>query len=72
MVQLYGKVSDPLDVGGVTKREMESESKEMQRVFDENKSLREELELLRSQARVRIIITHTPTYTCMYVHLSYI
>lgn len=51
MVQLYSKVNDPLDVGTVTKQEMANESKEMQRVFDENKSLREQVELLKSQAR---------------------
>ena len=51
MVQLYSKVSDPLEVGVVTKREMESESKDMERLFDENKSLRDQLELLKSQAR---------------------
>lgn len=51
MVQLYSKVNDPLDVGTVTKQEMANESKEMQRVFDENKSLREQVELLKSQSR---------------------
>ena len=44
-------MSDPLDVGVVTKREMENESKEMERLFDDNKTLRDELELLKSQAR---------------------
>lgn len=51
MVQLYSKVSDPLDVGVVTKQEMEGESREMERLFDDNRRLREEVELLKSQAR---------------------
>ena len=62
MVQLYSKVTNPLDVGGVTKREMESESKEMEKMFDENKSLREELELLKSQARYTV---GTPSLTTL-------
>ena len=51
MVQLYSKVSNPLDVGVITKREMEGESRDMERLFDDNKSLRDKLELLKSQAR---------------------
>ena len=51
MVQLYSKVSNPLDVGSVTKQEMASETRELERVFDDNRRLREELELLKSQAR---------------------
>ena len=51
MVQLYSKVSNPLDVGVLTKREMEGESRDIERLFDDNKSLRDQLELLKSQAR---------------------
>ena len=50
-MQLYSKVSDPLEVGVVTRQEMEKESREIERVFDENKSLRDQLALLKSQAR---------------------
>ena len=65
MVQLYSKVSNPLDVGAVTRQEMANESREMERVFDENKSLREELELLKSQARCVICTVYAPLATVM-------
>ena len=65
MVQLYSKVSNPLDVGAVTRQEMANESREMERVFDENKSLREELELLKSQTRCVICTVYAPLATVM-------
>ena len=50
-MQLYSQVNDPLNVGVVTKTQLAGESQEMERLFDENKSLRDEVELLKSQSR---------------------